>query len=179
MARMRLSLALTLIAVVAVAGCTTPAASATLMPGATASPPTTAPVASPSLTIDLTGLDLCSLLDDQTVRELAGWPADVRVASQPSGPNPIKCFWGAAQAGVPGYVEISVGRATGLFPRSDCTIVPVTGIGTEAQKATCPGDNVFLEAFDGGVLFSLQVQSKTPGDPAPALTRVLEEVTSR
>ncbi|HEX5591203.1 MAG TPA: hypothetical protein VFX65_13010 [Candidatus Limnocylindrales bacterium] len=55
----------------------------------------------------------------------------------------------------------------------------MTGIGAEAQKATCPGDNVFLEAFDGGFLFSLQVQSKTPGDPAPALTSVLEAATSR
>jgi hypothetical protein len=47
MARIRLSLALTLLAVLAIAGCTTPAASATLSPAATAS---AAPTASPATT---------------------------------------------------------------------------------------------------------------------------------
>ena len=179
MMRVRLSLALALIAVVAVAGCTTPSVSATLGPGATGSAAPTAPEASPSLAIDLTGLDACSLLDEGAVRALTGWPADVGITSDASGPNPVKCFWGATQAGVPGYVEIAIGRTTGLPPHADCSIVPVTDIGTEAQMATCPGDNVFAEAFEGGVLFSLQVQSKTPGDLASVLTSVLEAVTSR
>lgn len=179
MTRLRPSLSFTLIAVLAVAGCTTPAASATLAPGASGSAAPTAPVASPGLTIDLTGLDVCSLLDEGAVRALTGWPADVGITSDAGGPNPVKCFWGATQAGVPGYVEIAIGRTTGLPPHSDCSIVPVTDIGTEAQMATCPGDNIFVEAFEGGVLFSLQVQSKTPGDLAAVLMSVLNAVTSR
>lgn len=178
MARIRLSRGLTLIAALVVAGCANPSASspASLSPTSTSS---SSSAASPSVTVDLTDLDLCPLLDDETVRTLAGWPADVRVESDGSGTNPVKCFWGAAQAGVPGYVEISVGRTTGLPPHADCTVVPETGIGTEAQRATCSGDNLFLEAFDGGLMYSIQVQSKTPGDLAPALTMILDEVNSR
>ena len=156
-----------------------PSAASTLAASAPATPAATTTAASPSLTINLTGLDGCALLDEQTIRGLTGWPGDVRIATQRGSatpPNELGCFWGAAQAGVPGYVEIVVSRGTALTrPFTGCSIVPVTGIGTEARTATCP-NGVFLEALDRGARVSLQVQSKTPGDLGSAVKKVLQQI---
>lgn len=132
---------------------------------------------SPGTLIDLAGLDVCSLLDEETVHELTG--ESVRFVAGGSGDH---CFWGAARPNVPAYVEIRAFRSKGLSTYTfgaACTVIPVTGVGTEAKGATCPANpqrKVWLVAFDRGVMVTLEVNEPSrplePGDLVATLQAV-------
>ena len=82
-----------------------------------AATPTVAPVATeqpatstPNAVVDLSGLDVCSLLTEADVQALTG--TSVAFADQGSDD---RCFWGATVPGEPQYVEVSVfGRSQEL-----------------------------------------------------------------
>lgn len=147
------------------------------------SPTSSAPTAGTSSSpVDLTGVDACSLLDQATVQGLTGESA--RFVTQDVGQGrEIGCFWGAAEPGVPAYVELTAApRSTGLdayaFPPG-CIETPVPGVGTEAKGAMCAGDphlKVRLVVWDQGVLVTLLVNEPNrplePDDLAAALEAV-------
>jgi hypothetical protein len=188
-ARLRLALPCLALAAV-VAACATSASPTAISPsasapGASSVPPTPSSTSgtTPSGRVNLAGLDVCSLLTEPTVQELTG--SSVRFASQGrSG----ACFWGARQP-VPPYVEIEVlsnpgGLAAYTMP-TGCTIVPVSGVGSEAKGATCPGTQtkIYLVAFDRGVIVRVLVNAPErplqPADIAVVANRVLQQILSR
>src|SRR4029079_6919008 len=123
--------------------------------GTSSTTPTTASTASAG--VDLSGLDACTLLDEQTLRELTG--TSLKFIGSGNGGD---CFYGASTPEPP-YVEISVfARPTGLagytFHADKCTRAPVTGVGPEAFGGTCvisTQDKVYLVAWDRGVAISV------------------------
>jgi hypothetical protein len=156
--------------------------------------PTVAPVAtlateapatsSPTAVVDLSELDVCSLLTEADVQALTG--TSVSFADQGTGD---RCFWGATVPGEPQYVEVSVfARPTGLTgytfnPGDGCEVAPVSGVGAEAIGAICdnPQHKVHLLAADRGVAVQLLVNEPNgPLDPqtlGETVTAALAEIT--
>jgi hypothetical protein len=133
-----------------VAACATPATTGPLTTNPSAgavsssdgpSAGTSGPAATVSGRIDLSSLDVCTLLSEQTVQEVTG----SSVGFDSSGGRG-KCFWAATRP-VPPYVEVEVlsspgGLAAYNFNPAGCTLAPVTGVGAEAKGATCPGSQL-------------------------------------
>ncbi len=163
--------------------------SPTLSPSSALAPtiaPTSVSTGSSAPTIDLSALDVCSLLDEGGVRALTG--TQLRFVGDDggtSGSGERACFWGGP---FPQYVEIKVFRNnTGLSgfsytPAPDCVIVPVAGVGTEASGGTCAGGQrkVYLLAWDPGVIVSVLVNEPNrplePDDLAGVARTILEEI---
>ena len=118
-------------------------------------------------------MDVCTLLDEQTVKEITG-ETEVGFATDGSqSVNGGSCFWGATRAGVPAYVEITVGNSNGellglKFQGQTCSESPVAGVGTAALGGTCPPPpqrKVYLVAIEPGVLLTVLVnEPKRPLD---------------
>jgi hypothetical protein len=133
--------------------------------------------------VDLTGLDVCTLLTEQTVQDLTGSSEDF--ASQ-GGRG--ACFWAVTRPGVPAYVEVMVRSSQrGLDSHSfsaGCTPVPVTAVGTEAKGATCAGTQtkVYLVAFDRGVILEVLVNEPErplqPADIGAVANQLLQQITA-
>jgi hypothetical protein len=150
----------------------------------TAKPTTIGTAAPPSLAIDLSGVEACTLLDEAGVRALTGTSLEFVTDSRDN----THCFWGATTPGDPQYVEIDVfSRPTGLSgysfsPGSGCTTVAVSGVGAEAQGGTCtdPQFKVYVLAWQAGVAVSVLVNEPTgglaPGDLAGSVATMLEEL---
>jgi len=185
------------------AGCTTGTApsAAPSTPGApvAGSPSAAAPSAdaSPADQIDLAGQDICTLLDIGTVQAITGESVGFSTDGR-SDASSAACFWGAAVAGVPAFVEVRVfrtrdGLSTWEPPRwgspsdsprpSTCTFVPVPGLGTEAKGATCPPDpqgnpqrRIWLAVTDRGLIVTVEVNEPSralaPSDLAEAFEAV-------
>ncbi len=130
--------------------------------------------ASPAASIDLSGVDVCTLLDDAAVQELTG--ESVRFITQDGA---FSCFWGATVPGVPAYVEVSVGRRPEGLSSYDhlpgCTGAPVAA-SIEARGASCPGDphlKVWVAGLSDGVLVTVLVNEPSralaPADMVPVL----------
>ena len=146
-------------------------------------PEATAPSVAPSAAVDLSTLDACTLLDEADVRKLTGTSLEFATSQ----PDKRQCFWGATTP-VPPYVEIRVfPRPGGLSgytfnPGSGCSIVDVSGVGSEAKGATCtdPQRKVFLLAWDRGVALQLLVNEPQgplePDDLADAVNASLERI---
>lgn len=129
--------------------------------------------------IDVSGVDVCTLLDDATVAALTGGTA----ITADGGPG--QCFWGS---GEPQYVEVFVsgGSATELpelSPGGDCSVESVSGIGDEAQGASCapdPQTKVILKVLDRGVVVEVLVNEATPPisptDLVPAARSILDQL---
>ena len=166
---------------------TTTASPATTTAGV--APTDTAPPASP---INWSELDVCTLLDEQTVKEITG-ETEVGFTTDggSQGVNGGDCFWGATRAGVPAYVEITVGNSNGNllglnFQGQTCSESPVAGVGTAALGGTCPPPpqrKVYLVAIEPGVRLTVLVnEPKRPLDPddlAAYVNQVLKEIKSK
>jgi hypothetical protein len=156
-----------------------------------AATPTAAPVAtdapatsSPDAVVDLSELDVCSLLTEADVQALTG--TSVNFVDSGTGD---RCFWGATAPGEPQYVEVTVfARPTGLTgysfnPGDGCVVAPVSGVGAEAIGAICdnPQRKVHLLAADRGVAVQVLVNEPNgPLDPqtlGETVTGALEEIT--
>ena len=137
--------------------------------------------------VDLTGVDVCSFLDETGVQEITG--AAVPFETQGKGPT---CFWAVPRPGVPQYVEVRVSAHAGglsgynFNPGAGCTIAAVTGIGSEAKGATCPPNpqrKIHLVAWDRGVLLTVLVNEPArplePADLGAIANRVLQQLASR
>jgi hypothetical protein len=172
-------------------GCASSSA-ALATPATTDAPSTATPAATPGVLpsssdpVDLTSVDACTLLDEATVHQLTG--ESVRFSTDDlSWGSEIGCFWGAAVPNVSAYVELTVApRSGGLssynFP-AGCEVSPVTGVGTEAKGAMCPGDphlKVRLVVYEQGVFITLLVNDPNrpldPDDMAATLETVLAEL---
>ena len=158
---------------------TVSAATPTAAPSATEEPvPST-----PNAVVDLSGLDVCSLLTEADVQALTG--TSVTFADQGTDG---RCFWGAP--GEPQYVELSVfARPTGLTgytfnPGDNCEVASVSGVGAEAIGATCdnPQHKVYLLAADSGVAVQVLVNEPTgaldPETLGATAAAALEEITA-
>ena len=153
----------------------------TLVPAGTPSATATAG-ATASAAVDLSGLDACTLLDEQTVQELTG--TSLKFMGVGNGGD---CFYGATTPEPP-YVDISVfARPTSLsgytFNADSCTRAPVEGVGSEAFGGTCvisSQDKVYLVAWDRGVAVRVLVnepqRALTPQDLGATITKLLEEI---
>ena len=167
------------------------AMSSSSSPSATAARPTAKPTAiataaPPSLAIDLSAVEACTLLDEADVRALTGTSLEFVTDSRDN----THCFWGATTPGDPQYVEIDVfSRPTGLSgynfsPGSGCSTVAVSGVGAEALGGTCtaPQYKVYVLAWQGGVAVSVLVNEPTgglaPGDLAGAVATMLEDLST-
>ena len=153
----------------------------TVAPAGTKAPASAAPT---TAVIDLSDLDVCSLLTQSDVQALTG--TSLEFDDQP---NPDGCFWGVPVPGQPEYVEVRVfARPTGLTgytfnPGDGCEVAPVSGVGAEALGAVCdnPQHKVYLLATDRGV--AVQVLVNEPAGPlnpeglAELVTATLEEIT--
>lgn len=158
----------------------TAAATASLAPAVTASPAT----AEPTQAIDLSALDVCTLLSGADVQELTGTSLEFE-----GDPVPDGCFWGAPME--PQYVEVMVfARPAGLTgytfnPGDGCEIAPVSGVGAEALGAVCdnPQHKVYLLAADRGIVVRVLVNEPTgsldPADLGAAVTATFEEITAQ
>jgi hypothetical protein len=149
-------------------------------------PPTSKPSmpapATSSTAVDLSQLDACTLIDEETVRELTGTSLDF-VTGQG---DHLECFWGATVPEPP-YVEIEVfplpnGLSAYNFNPTGCTTAPVAGVGTEAKGATCsnPQHKVYLLAWDRGVALQVLVNEPSrplePDDLAASVAAALEAI---
>jgi hypothetical protein len=133
--------------------------------------------------VDLSGLDACALLDEQTLQELTGESLEFVTDQRDS----LHCFWGATTP-VPQYVEIDVfARPDGLSgytfnPGQGCSIAPVADVGSEALGATCsnPQHKVYVLAWDRGVALRVLVNEPSgplePEDLAEVAEAVLAEI---
>ena len=184
-----------LVAVVALAACTgggqprggTDAEGTTGASQSTAATTRATAAATTSTEVDLSTLDACTLLDEQTIRELTG--TELEFITDQIEPEPTEsCFWGATTP-VPPYVEIQVFLSDGLSDYTgngqwECTIAPVTGVGTEAAGGDCiaPGEQrrVYLQARERGVAVRLLVNEPSrplePDDLAGTVATLLEEI---
>jgi len=102
--------------------------------------------------VDLSGLDVCTLLDDDTITQLAGEPLPFL-----GPPGPDSCFWAGRN---PAYVEVFVGPQNGLNADffGGCSGTPIEGVGEAAAGGTCVTNSqskVFLNAFERGVQVSV------------------------
>jgi hypothetical protein len=167
----------------------TPGVAAAGTAGASSAPPatSTAGAATPTAPIDLSGLDVCALLDEQTLVGLAGASFDFRPAASPIFASGGSCFWGVLYE--PTYVEISVFKRPGLAgynfaPGTDCQSAPVTAE-IEAVGGTCssPQHKVYLSVADGGLAMTLLVNEPRrplePSDLTTTLRSALESVAGQ
>lgn len=154
------------------------------------STPKTPPAATPTAVVDLSALDACTVLDEQTLQELTGTSRGFISGSDESdGPNQRGCFWPTTTI-APQYVELFVyarpdglAGSTGTPGNWDCATMPVGGVGSEAVGGTCviPGSSqnkVFLTAWDNGVGVTLIVNEPErplePEDIGPTIESLFE-----
>lgn len=133
--------------------------------------------------VDLASIDACSFFDAATIQQITG-EAKRFVDEGRAEASLSKCFWGAAEPGVPAYVELSVSRyrgeiAAGVNP--NCTVSAVDMDGVDAAGVTCPPDpqrKIYLLAGDRGIKVSLLVNQPakplTPEDLVPFVKSVVE-----
>jgi hypothetical protein len=139
--------------------------------------------------LDLTGVDACSLIDNETVLSLTGESG--RFASQRSGGD-TSCFWGSTAPGVGAHVELELFSqpgglsATRIDLGQPCTVTPSGAVGEEAALATCPGgaggvpqSKVQLRAFERGVIITLLVNDAAGLVTEAELAQVAESVLSQ
>lgn len=156
---------------------------------AIAATPTAAPVATdepatstPDAVVDLSGLDVCSLLTEADVQALTGTSFTFDGDASDG-----QCFWGVP--GEPQYVEVSVfARPTGLTgytfnPGDGCEVAPVSAVGAEAIGAICdnPQHKVYLLAADRGVAVQALVNEPDgaldPQTLGEMVAAAIEEIT--
>ena len=122
-------------------------------------------------TVDLSGLDVCNLIDEATVSALTG----VSGFTTSSRDN-THCFWAVPKPGVPQYLEVDVSaRPNGIgdydlsFPQNTCTSVPVSAADLQAKGGDCTGPQhkVYVIAWAQGVMVSVLV-NEPPAGTTPA-----------
>lgn len=149
--------------------------------GATASAAPSAAAGTAAAAIDLSGVDACSLVDQQTVEALTGETGFD--TDQSSDPRSATCFWGLRG---PQYLEVKIDRRTAslegyaISPNGvACPGTTVPGVGVEAVGGVCSGEQtkVWLAAMDRGVMVQVIVNEPksalTPGDLADAANGVI------
>ena len=139
-------------------------------------------------TIDLSGLDACTLLDMAAVEALTG-ETGFDMQRTDGGPSGDKCFWAVPRPGVPQFVEVSVGRRASLdgyglnINGIACPSTALSGAGVDAVGGVCvsPQKRVFLAALDQGVAVEVSVNEPkgplTPEDLLSVAKTVLDGLT--